>query len=341
MTALLPLLVLEASLASDPGLSPAIRRFETSLSVKLVPVRAAPAESRFPPYSDARVHHIESLLQRARTEAAALAEVQAWSALAEVEAELRAHPELPQSAWLMAERLTLAAKLARTSRPAEAAEMVRRARALEPERAAPFGATDPTGHPEPDAVTITVRGLTARDELVWNGERAVPPLARVPGEHHVRVLRLGELVWAGWVSISPENPTLTLDLPTAPACSAADLAIERTSAEQVTPYPDVACGAWAVVRRGPSGIELAVCQGSRCGPFRPDPGALRALRPSPGDAPSRARRPQTGPDWLTIALVGAGATLGTVFVLWQAGAFSSTDSPPARFTYTGFVPPEP
>jgi len=309
--------------------------------VKLVPVRASSTQSGVTPYSADLVLRIEDLLERARTGAAALSEAQAWSALAEIEALLRAHPELPQAAWLMAERHALAAELARTTRPTQAVALARQARVLEPERASPFGTTEVGSEPVPGAVTVSLRGLTPRDELVWNGEVSTLPLERPPGEHHVRVLRLGEPIWAGWVSISPESPAPTLELPVPSPCSAADLAIERTTDAGVVPYPDVACRAWAVARRGRDGIELALCRGARCGPFQPDPGAITPLRPPPNAAATRAPRSEPVPSWATIALVGAGTALGTLFVLWQTGAFSRSEPAPARWTYTGFVPPEP
>src|SRR5690606_7427765 len=74
---------------------------------------------------------------------------------------------------------------------------------------------------------------------------------------------------------------------------------------------------------------------------QPDPGAITPLRPPPNAAATRAPRSEPVPSWATIALVGAGTALGTLFVLWQTGAFSRAEPAPARWTDTGFVPPGP
>ena len=55
---------------------------------------------------------IETSLERARTAAASLDETAASELLELVSRRLREHPELPQSAWLMAERYRVGAALA-------------------------------------------------------------------------------------------------------------------------------------------------------------------------------------------------------------------------------------
>jgi hypothetical protein len=314
--------------------------FETRLAARFVAVPKGAAALTFPDYSPELVSEIERLLERARTETTALAEDEAALALASAERLLHDHPELPQAAWLMAERHELAALLAERTAAPGADELRRRARALEPERAPTFRA-EPSAATATDAApastfSLALRGARASDRLEWDGKELAFPADVVAGEHQLRVLRGGELVWAGWVSVGPTTKTLQIDGAVPAPCSQSELGSTRSAPQRPLPPPDVRCPAWAVMRIDRGVAELALCHRAQCGLWHREPDAA---------ARSRAGAPIVDerriPRWATIALAGAGAALLTSVTLWQLGAFERTEQRSARWVYQGFVPPAP
>ncbi|HEX6272152.1 MAG TPA: hypothetical protein VFZ53_03905 [Polyangiaceae bacterium] len=266
----------------------------------------------------------EAALDEAQTLASSLDEERALGLLAEVERELLAHPELPQAAWLMAERHHVAADIHRKqpNGAEEAARLVASARALEGPRSTRFedAAGAPTASEDPNAPSptrLSVRDLAPHDVLVLDGRAVVSGERVAPGRHHARVLRDSALAWSGWFDVpSGERVDKLLGVPERVACSKGDLA-------RVTPGPrapsapsGVQCGRWVAVRRGVSGLEVSGCEGPRCTAFGP---LLREQLPATaaaGIAP-----------WAAAALVGA-ATVGAASILIATGTFERERPPP-------------
>jgi hypothetical protein len=287
----------------------------------------APSASESP-YDAGVVEQIEAALEAARAAGEA-----APDELARAEQLLLAHPELPQAAWLLAERHALGAQArAASDEPASSAELDR-ARALEGDRAPAAGAEPPPERAPTTLAGIPLAALAApsprtRDAVFVDG-RPAPERELTPGRHHVRMTRGGQLVWAGWVvagagaAARPPDPTR--------ACSALDLADVTLDAARPLPAPGIACALWAAARLSElGGLDVSSCRGSSCSPWQHlGPGAAVPSRPS-----AAVDEPRAWPGWLTWALIGAGAAATTSLVLWQAGAFERA-TPSTEFVFTG------
>ncbi|HEX2674708.1 MAG TPA: hypothetical protein VHM25_27720, partial [Polyangiaceae bacterium] len=153
---------------------------------------AAPARSAASAYAPDAVAQIESSLEEARNAAAALEQSRALAALERAERVLREHPELPQSAWMMAEILEQSAELA-SSAPdgADAASALHeRATALEGPRAAPFADRGSDREPATGlSQRVNIEGLEPGDVLEWDGIETESALLTTAGNHHARVAR--------------------------------------------------------------------------------------------------------------------------------------------------------
>src|SRR5688572_29954628 len=162
---------------------------------------------------------IEGTNDEARTFASSLDEARALELLAAIERDLLQHPELPQAAWLMAERhrVTAAVRREQPDGARDAEELARRARVLEGERAAAFGEAGVDEASPPATVHVRFPELGPRDVLEIDGVRGGASVSIVPGEHQLRVLRNGELVWAGWPSLG-STPEARLGLRPVLAC---------------------------------------------------------------------------------------------------------------------------
>src|SRR5262245_31556490 len=122
-------------LLSGGDATPAERQALATFQAREKVVLAKPAgttATRTSTYSSEVVQRIEATLDEAQRLAAALDEERALDLLAGVERELLAHPELPQAAWLMAERHHVAAAIRRAQPDGapEAARLVQSAHAL-------------------------------------------------------------------------------------------------------------------------------------------------------------------------------------------------------------------
>ena len=307
---------------------------EARFSARFVAVPKGASALTFPDYSRDIVSEVERLLERARTETTALAEEQAAQALDEAERLLRAHPELPQAAWLMAERHQLAALLAEGTRAGGAGQLRQRAAVLEPERAAAFGQDpDSVALPPSGEFQLELRGVGAHDTVEWDGAELTFPARVEAGEHHLRVIRSGALAWAGWVSVAPATPVLQVEAPSPVACSLTELGATQSGRERPLPAAGVDCPAWAALRFERGRFEFALCRRSECGPWRVESDPV---------APARGPRAAgaTGfPLWASVALAGAGAALLTSVTLWQTGAFDRDERKTTRWVYEGYVPP--
>jgi hypothetical protein len=277
-------------------------------------------------YPSEVVTRVEAGLEEAQRLAAALDEERALELLAGIERELIAHPELPQAAWLLAERYHVAAAIRRNQPDgaADAAQLVASARVLEGPRAEVFGERTGPGIPEArtEAPTLlSIRDLDRTDVLVIDGKVARASENLLPGRHHVRVLRDSHLAWAGWLDV-PAEPRVEklLGVPERLTCSKDDLAdVTPGGRAPNVPY-GVHCGRWVAVRRGATGLEVAWCEGARCTAYGP------LLREQLETKPKAAM-----PAWLAATIVGA-ATVGAASLLIATGTFERERPPPVTNT---------
>lgn len=285
-------------------------------------------------YDAALADEIEALLEEARTLSAG---PETRDALQRAETLLLDHPELPQAAWLLAERYAIEAHALAVSDEATAArraELGRRALELEGVRAVAAGAS-----PLPARTTVqpgvpAPLGARPRDSVFIDAVRlpaGAAPVLLAPGRHHAQLARGSLPVWSGWITLEPGHAEPLPD--PSPPCSVLDLADVDGSGAAPEPAPGVRCGRWAVARpnlRG--GVDLAECSGSRCEEWQ-----HAGAAPLDGAAGARdtvATERGGWPDWATWSLIGAGALAATGVVLWQVGAFER-DAPGTEFVFTG------
>jgi hypothetical protein len=284
------------------------------------PTPAAP----YPRYRPDFVDDLEGRLDEARTLASSLDEERALVVLDGVERDLLRSPELPQAAFLLAERHRIAAGVARARPGGEArvAELLERARVLEGARAAAFGEPLEPLASAPPAVALHFADLDARDVPEVDGESGAQGRHARPGLHHVRVLRAGELVWAGFLEVAAGPPAerqeVRLGVRRLAACSGEDLVDVDGRGASPRPTPGVACPRWLAVRRAFGRLEVADCSRAHCGAFQPVPDASEA-------------RPVL-PEWAKPVIAGAGTAGVVLGLLWATGAFSP-ETPPGRTTF--------
>jgi hypothetical protein len=297
---------------------------------------ATPAGPASADYDDALVRKIEQLLEQARVATDTLDEATALARLAEAEALIARHPELPQAAWLSAERLLAEAALRdRQKDGADGARALRAsARVLGEQRVAPLAETAAAGSGALDAATapleVRIAGALPQDRLFWDGRAARTRLKAHSGLHHVRVVREGRAVWAGWTAVPETGGTLTLPVPAPRHCSLDDLGSTAIRDTRVLAPRAARCRAWAVARPTGAGIQVATCRGNRCGTLldwrRGDGGEFAG---PPQSAPERSL-----PAWVFVAAgIGAAALTGTV--LWQSGVFDEPEPAQDRVLFTG------
>jgi hypothetical protein len=293
-------------------------------------------------YDPRLVADIENRIDQARIAAGSLDERGALRLLDGVERELRAHPELPQAAWLMAERLRLEADLySREPDGAErAAELNRRANALEGPRAESYTVqAEARKHKtrsapaRPKPVTLRVTGVRHNDRVYADGVLASASLSLVPGEHHLRVVRGGRGVWAGWVRVHRGQSSLALSAPAPVACSRDDIGSVTIRAGHVLAPPDTACDAWAVAEPADGGgVLVATCHQASCGPLLPwEKSFGRAFA-----GPAQIVPKPPGTSWTVYVLAGVGALAVTGLVLWRTGTFESPA--PGQTTWRYYAP---
>jgi hypothetical protein len=297
--------------------------------------RADRRSAGFGAYDAAHVDRLESELEQARTALSALEEEAASEQLARIEADLLAHPHLPQAAFLMAECLALQALAVRPRDPTLADELERSRAALEGPRAAAFGEAA-AAVPPAKRQAIRVTGISHIDRVELDGsELSVSTRAELaPGLHHVRVRRAGRAIFATFLRVQPGQAELPLQAPALAPCSADDLGTVRGAdvARGGAVPAGIACERWALVRAEADGIAVALCERSRCGSFvHWQRSAAPLFTPLPVDR-------QRLPSWATFAIVGAAAAAATSVVLWQAGAFDSGNPNAASFRYAGVNP---
>ncbi len=323
-TATLFVLVTGSLTAAERGELDAFARRQEVVLVAPAPTPPSP----FAPYRPEAVLDLEGRIDEARTLATSLDEERALAVLAGVERDLLREPELPQAAFLMAERHRVEADVRRRQPggDAEARELAARAHALEGPRAAAFGEGGSLTTAPGSARPVRFRGLGGHDALEVDGEVAPPAHALAPGTHQVRVLRGDELVFAGWVNVPTDGADpaeLALRVRPVVACSTEDVGSLDAGGATPVPFAGARCARWVAVRRVLGRLEVAECTRDRCRPFEP----LELARPEPA--------PLLAP-WARAAIAGA-TTIGTVSLVLLATGVFGRDSPPDRtvFVYHG------
>lgn len=212
--------------------------------------------------------------------------------LARAEALLRAHPELPQAAWLLAEveRGWAARFFQLEPRDVDrAARHWRAAAALDGGRAPgvgePAAAIDPVA-----AFSIDARGSAI--EMRWDGDPITtgPHEAR-PGMHQLVAKANGEVVFAQWINVTPAM-AVHVALPSAEPCSRVDFSV-----------PDsVQCPSWVEAKRGDRAGTFLVrtCAANACG------AELLVAPFSSGPETPRITHHRGLPVWAAWTLAGVG-----------------------------------
>jgi hypothetical protein len=294
--------------------------FAQSRLLRFEAPRENAAAFRASAYAPDVVAQVESSLEEARNATASLEQSQALAALERADQLLRDHPELPQSAWLMAEILELSADVENTAPDgADAATALRqRAAALEGPRAVPFSDRAPSSEvASAPGHLLAVNGLEPADTLEWDGSDVASPVTTAPGEHHARVLRGGRLLWAGWAKVGDAETQLHLPVPETVACSPDDIGQGHFAGGRAVPAPHARCDSYVLARaRSGGGIEAALCERESCGNvvIWEHPSSPTAVH----DAPKKI--------WPYTVALSAGALALTGLVLWRAGVFNRSDA---------------
>ena len=284
-------------------------------------------------YPEPIVLRVEQYIGRAREATAALDAEAADTAIARAESELLAHPEIPQSAWLLAEILRARAARARSVAPkdeARAESAVREARGLDGGRASGIGEGE-----EPDTalatVEVTLDGAEHGEILVDGRTRTDAKKARSilvsPGRHHIMLAVGGRSVWAAWTFATTGSRLAVPSLRV--SCSRDDFAGVDLRGSNVA-ATQVRCEDWVAARRSQSALFVARCSGDHCGP-------LVEWRVRLPDAPLVPRyEDRRVPAWATWTAIGAVAVVVAGVVLVGSGAL---ETPPqtTRFSYGGVV----
>jgi hypothetical protein len=308
---------------------------------------APPTVERLPALAvDPRVaDQVETLLDRARDALAARDGDGVDRALSAAESALRAHPELPQAAWLMAEVERARSTRFRRLAPAddEAAERAwARAEAIDGGRGAGLG--EVAGKLRAAAASVALEmtprdivspagtpfGRAAESTVLVDGLAARAVVATREGLHTIVVLRDGAPLWATWFETPAGTSTLRVSAPAAPACSSEDVGRARIAAGRVE-ADGIRCTTWAAALPGgeEDSVLVAACERGRCGPLL-EWRAPQSWTWEPPPEPSR----HAWPTWATWSLVGAGAAIATGVVLVAAGVFQSAPTE-SRFTSGG------
>ncbi len=234
---------------------------------------------------------VERLLDRARDAMVARDGEAVDRVLSAAASTLRAHPELPQAAWLMAEvERARSSRLRRIAPVDEAAASAAwtRAEALDGGRVAGIG--EQAAAPPPAATLTLPAGLPASATVLLDGSpAATTTVSTRAGPHALVVLVDGSPAWASWIDAPAGTSSVQVSAPLVPGCSKIDVARAKMVGEGID-ASGVRCG--SVARR----------HGRRRG--RPRRGLLRRpLRAPPRLACSaavdvRPSRRAVAPRWL-------------------------------------------
>jgi hypothetical protein len=322
-------------IAPDPpeaAQTKALAGWAAAHDVKLVaPAPWAPIPLRV---DDHVASEVEDLLDRVRDALAADDGRDVDATLARADALLRAHPELPQAAWLMAEVERGRALRWSRIRPTDAEAAARSwklADALDGGRLASLGEQGLDGHAAPASVDLAAR-LDPNERAWIDGRPAAGRIETAAGLHAAVVTWGGDPVWAQWREVPAGASTLAIDPPLAAPCSDADVAPVRFEGRLVEAGA-VRCPSWVAARPDPAtprGVELASCSESSCGPLV----EWRLAEPWVAPAPAAAPRSTPWPAWATWSVVGVGAAVAAGTAAALANALR-TPAPETRFVTGG------
>jgi hypothetical protein len=319
----------------------AIAGWASSRGVKLVEPAAWRPETL--PVDPHVAGDVEDLLDRARDALAGIDGSAVDAELTKAETTLRAHPELPQAAWLMAELERIRAVRLRQMAPIDTAGATRawkRAAAIDGGRQAGMAERPMTNTEQPpDAASIEIGGTVEGGEQVWVDGRPVGAhVDTAAGAHTAVVTWAGDPIWAKWQEVRAGASTLSLVLPSPSPCSAVDVA-RAHGRDGAIEAERVQCASWVAAEPDPGSsrsVRVAVCSGDRCGPVGtwrlPDPWvAPPPPRPvaTPAPAPGNSL-----PAWVVWSAAGVGVALAAGAVV--ALSSSANPGPPqTRFVDNG------
>jgi hypothetical protein len=285
------------------------------------------------PIDDRVADEIEALLVVAREAIVAHERDAADRALDAADARLRAHAELPQAAWLMAEVERARSMRWRRTEPVDAEAADRssaRADALDGGRVAGVGEQAASGATPGARLTIDV---PAGDGAWLDGASAgAQPIVTRAGLHAVRATWHGRTVWASWIDVPGGDITVVTEAPGTPPCSASDVAgvrlvVDGPSAAvpgaRTLDAQAVRCPQWVAAAPGATAgtIGVALCAAGRCGPLldwrRP---VVPLFSAGPAEPPEHAGR---WPAWATWTFVGAGAAIAAGVAIGLYGALKT------------------
>jgi hypothetical protein len=299
-------LVWMAPEAPDAAESRALASWSHAHGVRLAPPRhavtpALPVDMRL---ADA----VEPLLERARDAIAARDGDGADRALSSAESTLRAHPELPQASWLMAEVERARAVRWRRVPPtdSEVAEGAwLRAEALDGGRVPGVGEEGSARHPPPATIALDLSPEGAQPWLDGEPVRA-SAIATSAGPHALVVTWEGAPVWAAWIETLPGSSTLHVSAPGAPACSDGDVARAHMTPDTIDAN-HVRCDAWVAAMGGAQAgsVRVAACETNRCGSVF----EWRAPLPWTESPTSEHGSDRRWPAWATWTLLGTAAAI--------------------------------
>jgi hypothetical protein len=283
-----------------------------------------PSNERLPALTiDAAVAtDLESLLEQARDAVAARDRKAADAALSSAESMLRAHPELPQAAWLMAQVERARATCLRRVSPTDADGAVSawlRAEALDGGRVP--GAEEEGSARHPLAATLTL-DVTPQDTQAWLDAEPVSAgaIATRAGLHVLVLTWHGAPIWASWIVAPAGNSAVSAAATPVPACSTEDVSRARLGADGIDAR-HVQCRVWVAALPGlqRGSVRIAICEGDRCGPLF----EWQAPLPWTWSPPAKPGNDGKWPAWASWGLAGAGAAIATSAVVLAAGALQS------------------
>jgi hypothetical protein len=264
---------------------------------------------------------VEKFLDRARDAMAARDGDAVDRMLEAATSTLRAHPEVPQAAWLMAEveraRSTRLRRIAPIDEAAAASAWTR-AEALDGGRVAGVGEQ---GASAPSAATLTLpAGLPAGATVRVDGSAASGPTVATRAGLHALVVELdGNPVWASWIEAPAGTSSAQIAAPLVPECSRMDVARASVAGETVD-AAGVHCRSWiAAIAGEPDGVRVALCSADHCGPLA----AWRAPLPwtyDPLGEGGKRGHDRGWPTWATWGLVGATAVVAAGVIVLATGA---------------------
>lgn len=257
---------------------------------------------------------------------------------------LRAHPELPQAAWLRAEvHRAWAARFLRLEPrdDARARAAWDSAEALDHGRVAGVGETA-FARPAHVPTTLIISGGGDLVSLRFDGQ-ALEPVARdaqgavfrvdaAPAEHQVVVLSGTTVLFATWLATGTDPVRVALG--DAVTCRRDAFAEVHRDGDAIA-ATGVGCPSWIAARAGekPGSVWVARCEASTCGPLIE--WRVEQWQRADANENKAALKPRSRwPAWATWTLVGVGVVAAASVAVIASGALESRPVVP-RFVVGG------